>query len=171
MTKELTRVFIDNTRLEQLVKSLIDMIQTDNDISDDTEFFICATNTPIKKSNLSDIDTFYIEPFILGVWHFIIMNRSWNNEDGQATYDSWYQKTGEYTGTIGASFNKSIKVHKINIKAQDEQNSSSDSNKNDNTDYSRKDSTTGSQYINNGIIVNQNGEKNIQVGCIGILNL
>ena len=99
---------IDEAKYIQLVRCLLDMIENDHTIAPDTPFYILGSTTPIKKSEVSKVNSFAIEPFLLGIWHFIIMNRSSSNENGQTTYQQWYPSRDRYKVTVGSDITRPI---------------------------------------------------------------
>lgn len=113
MTSEFVQEFIDSDKYIQLIRSLLGLIDEDKKIDDNEGFFIDRTSIPTKKKDLKNIDTFYIEPFILGIWHYVIIHRYDKNEEGKATYNSWYPSRNKYCGTIGESIDKDVDVKNI----------------------------------------------------------
>ncbi len=103
MTSEFVLEFIDPNKYVQLIRSLLGLIDEDKKIDADDEFFIDGTSHPTKKKELNSVDTFYIESFVLGVWHYVIMHRHDKNKNGAATYNSWYPSRNKYIGTVGES--------------------------------------------------------------------
>lgn len=179
MMAEFVHEFIEPTLWLQLVRCLLGMIKADADIQDDTEFFIAADATAVKAKDICELDHFYIEPFLLGVWHYIIMNRADDNEKGVDTYKEWYPSKGNYRGTIGNGI-----IHKISVESlpmtprQDTENTATDDAPQaefiDSGDESAKlqsEPKTYTQYIENATIVNQTGEKNIHIDHLDTLNL
>lgn len=72
----------------RLVKALIDLIKQDESIDDSTEFLIGENGGAIRKDRLLNLKRVCLPSFLLGVWHFIVINRK-NNKVGQLTYDTW----------------------------------------------------------------------------------
>jgi hypothetical protein len=89
---------------ERLVKALIDLIEQDDSIKPDEGFYIEETGQKIKKTALGGLKEVYLPAFLLGVWHYAVVNRK-NNKVGQITYDEWCPSTGggprEYTAHMG----------------------------------------------------------------------
>jgi len=86
--------FIDPNLSVWLVSSLLYLINFDASIEDNDEFYI-NPNLAVKKSELckplSTERNIYLPAFLLGVWHFIIVNRQ-NNSVGRDTIEIWSNK-------------------------------------------------------------------------------
>ncbi|MEG2483686.1 MAG: hypothetical protein RSA80_09610 [Lachnospiraceae bacterium] len=178
MMAEFAQEFIDPNLWLQLVRCLIDMIDLDSEISDDTEFFITADSTATKAKCIPALDHFYIEPFLLGVWHYIIMNRSDDNEKGADTYKQWYLGKGDYRGTVGNGIVQSIMVESLPVVAFENTDTINNSSVEEpeaevvgSKDSTQEEAKSCTQYIENATIVNQNGEKNIHIDHVDTLNL
>lgn len=96
----------------QLVRCLLGIIKDDTSIPNNDSFYI-KIGEAVTKAELIDMDTFTIESFLLGVWHYIIMNRADKNKKGADTYKSWYVGRGNYCGTVGNDIIKAIKVESV----------------------------------------------------------
>lgn len=90
MISEFAHDCIDREKYVQLVRCLLDMIRRNTRNLDETAFFMHGVSEPVAGKELCAMDTFTIEPFLLSVWHFIIMHRADSNEKGAATYRQWY---------------------------------------------------------------------------------
>lgn len=73
----------------KLVSALAELIAKDPTITDDTELYIRVDNTPVRKADMFNESQLNLYAFLLGTWHFIIMNRP-DNRVGIATYKSWH---------------------------------------------------------------------------------
>lgn len=180
LTSAFVSDFLDLNKLERFILCILDMIENDKEIDENSEFYINRTNTPVKKSELKNCNEFFIEPFILGIWHFIIMNRPTENKKGIVTYDSGYLEPQKNICHADIDLNRKIIVKHFCIdNAQDENPQPSDTSSDD-TNEQHSDTTieldettskTHVQYINNATIVNQTGENNVHIENLGILNL
>lgn len=179
ITAEFVRDFLNPALLLQFVRCLLDMIETDEYIQTDDEFYITSDTTAVKAKDICKLNHFFIEPFLLGVWHYIIMNRVDNNEKSADTYKEWYPSKGNYRGTVGNGITRKIFVDSIPVEqTQDTDNTETfaaddepqveviDSDGNE-----RAESITYTQYIENATIVNQTSEKNIHIDHVDTLNL
>lgn len=91
--KEFTDTFIDTNMKEFLVKAILEVIKDDESISGDAEFFI-GENYTVKKEELICMNSFTLQPFLLGVLHFILNNRT-DNESGRYTIEKWGTKSAD----------------------------------------------------------------------------
>ena len=102
-------IFVDSfietgTKLQKdvrLVKALIDLVEQDESIDDSVEFLIGENGDAVRKDQLRNLKRVCLPSFLLGIWHFIVINRK-NNKVGQLTYDTWCPENGggtrEYEG-------------------------------------------------------------------------
>lgn len=92
---------IDENKCRQMVDELLRAIRDDNDIADDTEFYIFGNGKSTSKRKMVDKQfNFTADCFLLGVWHFLIRERSESNRIGRDTLVDWY---GTSTETYGKS--------------------------------------------------------------------
>ncbi len=117
-------IFVDSfietgTKLQKdvrLVKALIDLIEQDESIDDSVEFLIEENGGAVRKDLLRNLSRVCLPSFLLGVWHFIVVNRK-NNKVGQLTYDTWCPENGggtrEYEGTMGEDSSIKLDVYTL----------------------------------------------------------
>ncbi|MCK9437854.1 MAG: hypothetical protein M0Q12_11695 [Synergistaceae bacterium] len=79
---------------EYLVKALVEIIRNDKDIPDDSMFYINEDDLPSTKKQLLTITAVCFQAFLVGVWHYILMNRP-DNTLGRSTITNW---TPTYSG-------------------------------------------------------------------------
>lgn len=92
---------IDENKCRQMVDELLRAIRDDKDIADDTEFYIFGNGKSTTKRGMVDEQfNFTADCFLLGVWHFLISERSDSNRIGRDTLVDWY---GTSTETYGKS--------------------------------------------------------------------
>ena len=113
MMSDFVPEFIEPQKYSLLVRCLLDMVKSDVTIMPDTVFYISDDFILITKEKLILMDSFVIERFLLGMWHFIIMNRSSCNEKGAATYKEWYPNKRKYVGKIGNGITHQIFVKSV----------------------------------------------------------
>ena len=98
----------------QLVKALIDLIQQDETIGPSEDFFIGAEGQKIKKTALGSLKDVCLPAFLLGVWHYAVVNRK-DNAVGRDTYDEWCPPAGggprEYKAHMGESILDGLSVY------------------------------------------------------------
>ena len=61
-----------------LVRALVDLIQQDQTIKTDDEFYIGANGEKKKKAALGDLKKVCLPSFLVGVWHYVVVNRRAN---------------------------------------------------------------------------------------------
>ena len=163
----------------RLVKALIDLIDQDDSIDDDVEFPIGENGELVRKDHFGDLDKVCLPSFLLGIWHFIVVNRK-NNKVGQDTYDIWCPENGggtrEYEGHIGQSITKEIDVYTLESEADglpeaDDTEGIDESSEQAGSEYQERNDSTGAapnlqQQINNPFTFIQNGDNNTQIGYI-----
>ena len=180
-------IFVDSfietgTKLQKdvrLVKALIDLIEQDDSINDSVEFMVGENGDAVRKDQLRNQKRVCLPSFLLGIWHFIVVNRK-NNKVGQLTYDTWCPENGggarEYEGSMGEDI--SIELDVYTLKAEDETEDTEqeaevvedqpEQDNQDNQNNQRGASGTGPnlQQINNPFTFIQNGDNNTQIGYI-----
>lgn len=113
MMSDFVQEFIDTEKYIQLVRCLLDIIENDSTIAPNTPFYILENTEYVTKAEINNMQVFMIEPFLLGIWHYIIMNRSDSNEKGASTYRQWYPSRDKYIGTVGSSITRKIYVQSV----------------------------------------------------------
>lgn len=159
----------------KLVKALIDLIQQDASIPDDTQFYICENGEKIKKAALGDLSRVCLPAFLLGVWHYVVVNRK-ENKVGKDTYDLWCPPNGggprEYSGSMGRTIMQDIVVYTLSI-TDDESGDENDAE--EATHEEQKAQTpppvTAPVYNNNPIFIQQNGDGNVVMPNYGTINI
>ena len=113
MMSDFVQEFIDTEKYIQLVRCLLDMIENDSTIAPNTPLYILENTESVTKAEINNMQVFMVEPFLLGIWHYIIMNRSDSNEKGASTYRQWYPSRDKYIGTVGSGITREIYVQSI----------------------------------------------------------
>lgn len=105
----------DDVTLERSVKELIALIQQDNNIQPEQEFYINPDGSTTKKEQLDALNSVCLPAFLLGVWHYILMRQK-NNEEGKDTADELYPSDGNkirtYIGHLRDSIRREIKINR-----------------------------------------------------------
>lgn len=180
-------IFVDSfietgTKLQKdvrLVKALIDLIEQDASIDDSVEFLIGENGDAVRKDQLRNLKRVCLPSFLLGIWHFIVINRK-NNKVGQLTYDTWCPENGggtrEYEGAMGENLSIELEVYTLELEDETEDTEQKaevvedqpERNNQDNQNDHRETSGTGPnlQQINNPFTFIQNGDNNTQIGYI-----
>lgn len=99
-----------------LVRALIDLIQQDETIKNGDVFYIGPNGEKKKKAALSDLKEVCLPSFLLGVWHYIVVNRKDNGID-KKTYDAWCPSMGrsqrKYTGHMGEGILDDLTIYLV----------------------------------------------------------
>lgn len=162
-----------------LVKALLDLINADQSIDNDQVFYIGEDGQKTTKTALRNMSNFYFQSFLLGVWHFAVVNRK-DNTKGKSTYDMWCPPCGgkerKYVGTMGDCITRPINVTLIEAASKKDHASTDEYSapvENDDPvvdDFSEEPaSTTTNQTINHPFVFHQYGNNSIQVGNIETL--
>ncbi|MBO5597628.1 MAG: hypothetical protein J5943_03365 [Oribacterium sp.] len=103
--------------LDLAVRKILYVIKKDDDIGRDDEL-LCGKNcTPIKKKDLVQAKAIDIQPFLLGVWNYILQNRP-DNKHGQDTLKLIYldkenpNDTGDYNPSFANGFRTDLIVNR-----------------------------------------------------------
>ncbi len=100
------RFLTQDNRADQLIYSLIGLIAVDESILNDEKFFISYTGKPVTKEQLLKMEQISWPSFILGIWHYILVNRQ-DNTIGEETVKSIdagtasWERTGFLDGITG----------------------------------------------------------------------
>lgn len=167
---------------ERLVKTLIDLIQQDKSIDAEEEFYIFETGEKIKKAALGDLTTVCLPAFLLGVWHYVVVNRK-DNQVGKDTYNQWCPLAGggprAYKGSMGKSITQEVSVY-TNTNVADEViiEDVEDGDPNDDIgsadDFSEQAQSTQGAYPvvnNNPLFIQQNGDGNVVMPNYGAITI
>lgn len=167
---------------ERLVKALIDLIQQDESIDAEEEFYILESGEKIKKAALGDLTTVCLPAFLLGVWHYVVVNRK-DNQVGKDTYDQWCPLAGggprAYKGSMGKSITQEVSVY-TNTNVADEViiEDVEDGDPNDDIgsadDFSEQAQSTQGAYPvvnNNPLFIQQNGDGNVVMPNYGAITI
>lgn len=99
--------YININKLDWLISALVELIDQDTSINKDDMLYVGHDGTPLSKQELVNLIEIPASAFLLGIWHFIILNRQ-DNTVGESTYKSWHTDSGPQTkrpfiSTIGLS--------------------------------------------------------------------
>lgn len=90
----------------RLVKASIELVRCDDSIASD--------EGQIKKAALGDLTKGCYPAFLLGIWHYVVVNRK-DNSIGKPTYDEWCPKNGggprNYSGNMGKGITADIRTY------------------------------------------------------------
>ena len=102
-----------------LVRALIDLIQQDQTIKAGDELFIGPNGEKKKKAALGDLKEVCLPSFLLGVWHYVVLNRR-DNSVGRITYDAWCPSNDraprKYTAHMGEGLLDDLTTYTVDTK-------------------------------------------------------
>lgn len=83
--KDYSDKYLDvETNGKWLVRSLLELIEADRDIKENTKFVVIPGGIPAYRDELKEMATVYFYSFLLGVWRYICADTT--TENGQDTY-------------------------------------------------------------------------------------
>ena len=101
-----------------LARAILELIDTDQSILDTQGFYINENGAQTTKDALRNVTSICLPPFLLGIWHFVLMSRD-DNTVGKATYDNWCPSNNhsirEYTGNMGNGIIRALTVTTVHI--------------------------------------------------------
>ncbi|SJZ94292.1 hypothetical protein SAMN02745116_01908 [Pilibacter termitis] len=101
-----------------LVRAILELLSEDTTITDDAFFYIGDNRSASTKKQLISTSDISLEPFLLGVWHFIIMNRP-DNIVGKSTVARWHAAPSnpnaqrDFTSEIGKGYRCDLNVSRL----------------------------------------------------------
>lgn len=105
---------IDPDLREWLVKAILEIIENDSSISEDDLFCITSAGAFVPKKDIRKMAEFELQPFLVGVLHFILQQRREKNRLGVGTLDSFSIKKSRkprvYNGNVGESIERKVRV-------------------------------------------------------------
>ena len=112
--------FIDEKNMGSwLVRAILDTISRDSSITDEI-FYIDQDGHPMDKKHLLTAQNIELQPFLLGVWHFILLNRA-DNTIGVDTIESWHDSPAvkrarrKFNSDVGKNWGNNVSVHIIHV--------------------------------------------------------
>lgn len=96
---------------EYLVKALVEVIDADDQIDDGQVFYVCEDGSTMTKEEILSTVELCLQPFLLGIWHYIVVNVP-DNRVGADTYNRWCPSRGGaervYIAKLGETSSRSI---------------------------------------------------------------
>lgn len=158
----------------RLVKALIELIQADDSIGADEELYISENGDKIKKAALGDLTDICLPAFLLGVWHYVVVNRK-DNKVGQDTYNNWCPPAGggprEYTGNMGKAITQAVSVYNVDIPDSSEEEPEDDEPEVHTQEESAQTPPPAPVYNSNPLFIQQNGDGNVVMPNYGTINI
>lgn len=106
-----TEKFIGQEKASWLGTALIDLIESDKTIPDSTLFYVCQDGTTLSKVELHKSESLELQPLLIGIIHFILLNRT-DNKSGHETLETWGVKSDHSERKLLPEFSlgKSVKT-------------------------------------------------------------
>lgn len=161
-----------SAKMQELVYGILNLIKDDDSIKPQDTFYALPDGTAISKADLLTITDVNLYALLLGVWHFILLNRK-ENTVGKPTLESWLTaptiKGREHTfsSTIGDAYHLDIKISTDCENTDDAEEYEVDCDDNEAVDYADADvieeipmsqpAPTITQNIQNQFNITQNG--------------
>lgn len=159
---------------EYLVKALVEVLNGDDEIDDDQPLYVLVDGRSPTKKEICSMHEICLQPFLLGIWHYVLTKRG-TNTVGKETYDDWCppkeRARREYEKTIGEDSKRDIRLEYCTDFRTDNEVIEPEiiemENDNDKTE-TINESAPPQQNVNNPLIFNftQNGNNNTQIGHV-----
>ena len=112
--RNFTEKFIDETKSEWLINSLLELIDSDKKISADKNFFILPDGNAVSKYEMINTMQFFLPSFLTGIFHYILSEKI-ENSVGLTTVDTWLSakekyKQRKFTSNIGTNIHRRIEI-------------------------------------------------------------
>lgn len=135
-----------------LVRALIDLIQQDQTIKAGDELFIGPNGEKKKKAALGDLKEVCLPSFLLGVWHYVVLNRR-DNSVGRITYDAWCPSNDraprKYTAHMGEGILDDLTTYTVDTKETIAAEIVDEPIGDESSDAAGQDGTSTRQMVNN----------------------
>ena len=115
MQKFISSHLIVDKKNPWLVHALLELIENDDTIKREEEFYAQKDGSTITKEGLMNCDEISVPALLIGIWHFI-MNQRKDNTVGRQTFLSWTEEPSEkkaerpFSSDIGKSFNRKVSL-------------------------------------------------------------
>lgn len=153
---------------EYLAEALIELISEDSSIGSDALFYALENGTAVTKEALTASADICLQAFLVGVWHYILLQRP-DNKIGRSTIENWMPSKG-FTQKLNVYnyIEQAVPSEDAEESAPGYEETVIDDSADDRSD-DRQQNTT--QTVNNPVVFNQYGNNGIQIGSIGTLNI
>ena len=99
MIKIRKKYFNSDNSNEALAVELIEFIRNDSGIEDDQEFAVCSDGSTLTKAELCVTEELEFEPFLLGVWHYVVSLLDSVDSADEYTFDKVFRVRYKSNGT------------------------------------------------------------------------
>lgn len=121
---DFAKKYVSQDKKDWLASALVELVNKD-DLAGKNAFFALENGTSIKTKDLVK-NVRYIEPLLLGIWHYTVMNCR-DNKVGENAISSWYEEkddkheTAKFIGNIGKNPKFQVKVEFMDIIPKEEE--------------------------------------------------
>jgi len=88
---EFITAYLNGEKFEWLVRALIETMQKDKAVNNDTSISI-AYDKKVNVEDLNSVTTVIAQPFFISVLHYVIMNCP-DAESGRSTFEAWFSQS------------------------------------------------------------------------------
>ena len=92
------KYFCSEEKNEALAVELIEFIRNDSSIEDDQEFAVCSDSSTLTKAELCDAEELEFEPFLLGVWYYVVSQLDTKDSADEDTFNAVFRLSYCYNG-------------------------------------------------------------------------
>lgn len=111
---EFVKWHIASTKTDWLVKAILEIIETDEDILSTDVFYIQPNGLPVSKIDICSMTEFVLPALLVGVMHYVTSHRRDKNELGVATLNALgtkeYRRERVYNGKLGTKIQRVVAV-------------------------------------------------------------
>ena len=100
---------IDRNLRNNLVATLLYIIEKDDSIRPDSNFYVSTDGKPTKKRELLSTNKIALAPLLLGIWHYIIMNRMNSNAQHKDDYPKWREDIESFNSAANGT-SKNVEI-------------------------------------------------------------
>lgn len=105
---------------EWLVRALLEVVEYDPEIKEDDLFYAASNGSRVTKTDLHTSTDYELEPFLVGILHYLLMYRAGRNQEGQSTLDLYGSKKPYkervHNGNAGQRITRQIVVKRYESK-------------------------------------------------------
>lgn len=76
----------------------MEFIRNDDSIDDNQKFIICSDGSALTKKQLYEAEEIEFEPFLLGIWHYVISHFNQKDSEDKHTFDTVFKISYDYNG-------------------------------------------------------------------------
>ena len=92
------KYFCSEEKNEALVVELIEFICNDHSIAAEQEFMVYSDGSALTKEELCDAEELEFEPFLLGVWYYVVSQLDTKDSADEDTFNAVFRLSYRYNG-------------------------------------------------------------------------